>query len=454
MQLPSAHSPIRNIAIAKRHDGPLAPLTNEQKHQLEYTRDHRAGIHTRFLHFETRIRGPLDVERLRASVVAVAQRHEALRTRIVIVDGLARQLIDAAPQLRWEFSDLSPLAPTEFEREVVQQFHALLNEPIDLTADPLFAVRLFRRSSAEHVFIAALSHMITDMMSNAILNGEIWSCYSHTSVEAWSRLPPPRFHYADYAIWENRTGDEWLREHGAYWKAHLRGATPLRMPVEPSYKRIGNPEHVSTTISFGRELTDALRALAKTAGTSLALVVLAVYVAAMSRWCDQRDLLVAFTSHSRFCTALLRMVGNLAMGLTLRIAIGPTDTYTDLLRRIHEELDGAYAHWDFNRVPDLLPLPPFGGSIFFDWIPTLRANRALPHDTSDAITLEPFPLQTPAAAHYVMLFAETSAGVIATLTYERGLFRASVIARLERYIGICAHEMTQHPESYAVNADP
>jgi len=70
----------------------------------------------------------------------------------------------------------------------------------------------------------------------------------------------------------------------------------------------------------------------------------------MSRWCNQRDLLLAFVSTGRYCAELQGVVGDLAYHLHLRIEVRKEDSFLDLLKRINAEYYSAYDHQDFGLV--------------------------------------------------------------------------------------------------------
>ncbi|MGC5016923.1 condensation domain-containing protein, partial [Streptosporangium sp. DT93] len=80
------------------------------------------------------------------------ERHEALRTRFVEVDGLPRQVIDPPPTA---FS----LPMAELDGEVVERWAAgQAHRPFDLAAGPLFRAALARLGPQEHAIVLVVHH--------------------------------------------------------------------------------------------------------------------------------------------------------------------------------------------------------------------------------------------------------------------------------------------------------
>ncbi|MBN3736914.1 condensation domain-containing protein, partial [Burkholderia sp. Tr-20390] len=109
-----------------------------------------------------RVRGPLDVDALRAAFADVTAAHPALRARLVARDGaLPGQRIDANASVELPVIDLSAQA------DVLARAAALTDEdalaPFDLAADaPLWRARVLRLDAEDHVLSVTIHHIVSD----------------------------------------------------------------------------------------------------------------------------------------------------------------------------------------------------------------------------------------------------------------------------------------------------
>jgi NRPS condensation-like uncharacterized protein len=112
-----------------------------------------------------RLAGDLNVDCLQAALQEVVRRHESLRTRICVVDGIPKQQIEEEGEYRLMQVDLRTASHdgnlNGAARSLVEQF---ISRPMDLAADPLFQVQLITLSDQEHVLAIAIHHIITEVL--------------------------------------------------------------------------------------------------------------------------------------------------------------------------------------------------------------------------------------------------------------------------------------------------
>lgn len=399
-----------------------------------------------------RVLGPLDPIVLRRSLEEVIRRHESVRTRFVAIDGVPEQVIDSSCECHLEEIELAQTASSDGAREVTRLVRHFLEEQVDLSVGPLFAAKLWRLSSSEHVLILALDHMVADAASCAILSGEVWTLYHQAAKGLPFSLPHLPVQFADYAVWQQRTHSAWLKKHGPYWKERLTGAPRLQLPVDDGLASGDYPIAVPLHFPFGNRLSAGLRDAARREGALLPLVVLTVYVAVVSRWCGQRDLVLTFVSHGRHRRPELQnMIGFLASRLFLRVEIGHDDSFRDLLKRVNVEFYSAYEHYDFDRVPDFIPECAADTDTDFNWLPAVWGRRPAHKGAADEqLRIQPFPLEPyrkrlPEWFKLASVFSETAAGIVATVLYRPDLFAADTIERFGQNLRSFAQEFAHHP---------
>ena len=246
-------------------------------------------MNARYFAVVLRLRGRLDVEALRRSVAHVVRRHESLRTRIIVVDGVPIQEIDAVPEQTLEMLDVRA-AGASVESEAKRLVETLVNEPVAADIGPLFGVRLLKLADLEYVFALALNHAITDHVSEHVLLRDIWTLYVQLLRVRPLSLPCMPVQYGDYAIWQRRTHKSWLAKHGNYWQRRLENAPPTCFLVEEDLRPAARIRGAKTQISLGQTITEGLRQLSKRYRTTL--VMLTGFVALALRWRQRRDVVV------------------------------------------------------------------------------------------------------------------------------------------------------------------
>ncbi|WP_075264469.1 MupA/Atu3671 family FMN-dependent luciferase-like monooxygenase [Streptomyces sp. Tue 6075] len=163
-----------------------------------------------------RLRGPLDVEALRAAVDGLVERHAGLRTVFRGEDeaGVV-QVVREGLRI--------PLAVSEARgQDPDEAVAALLSEEshraYDLAGGPLFTPRLLRLADDDHVLVLGMHHIVTDAHSAALLAGDLRELYTAalagrppvfaapagTTVGA----PEPSHDPADLVWWRELLGDK------------------------------------------------------------------------------------------------------------------------------------------------------------------------------------------------------------------------------------------------------
>lgn len=398
-----------------------------------------------------RVLGPLDTSLLRESIEAVVQRHESLRTRIVQVKGTPRQHIDAACDSHFEMIDLvgGPRANVEQEAKLLAE--EFIERKIDLSVGQLFEAKLLRFSDREHVLILALDHIVSDAISWLILSKEIWTLYKQAARGQPHSLPQVALQFADYAVWQQLTYDAWMKKHGAFWKKRLAGAPRIQLPLDHRSEKMNEPTIAMLHIPLGQELSANLRDVALREKALLPLVVLTIYAAVVSRWCNQEDFVLAFMSHGRYRRRELEnMIGPLATRLFFRMEVTNETSFLDLLKRATLEFYSAVNHQGLGLAPDIIP--ECTTDICFNWIPTNWSRQPIRHsvETHSQFVMQPFPIQqfrnvAATANSLAPMFFDTDAGIMATVLYRSDLLPSRRIESFGHNLRLFAQEFTRHP---------
>lgn len=438
----SAAEPI--ATIRPRSSGCRAPVSAEQlRSWREMIGNEKASL--RGCVSSVRVLGALDPSLLRESVQILVGRHEALRTRIAADNSIPHQLIDAATQNCFESVNVQSSADRDSLAAVARLAQAFADEEILLSVGPLFKVMLFRVSRDDHVLVVMLDHMVSDAVSWQILNGELWTIYDQIRRREPLKLAALDVQYADYAAAQARSYATWSRAHQAYWIQRLANAPGMHGPPDPRLSVA--PAGMMLHFPLGKALTGKLRAAAERTQASLPIIALCLYFAAVSRWRDIEDVVIAFISHGRYGRPELQnIVGFLTTSLHLRVKVARNCSLHELLRTVQEELSGAYRHQDFGQVVHFLP--QYTAELFFNWVPSSWAGMTLkaPSDSSPHLRRQPFPLRIVRPTRFFYgFFYEGPAGIGCTFYFNQHSVPAESVHHLAAILRGAAEDFV--PES-------
>src|SRR5918998_1723884 len=180
-----------------------------------------------------RLRGPLDVAALEASLHEICTRHEPLRTTFGTCNGEPVQIVGLSQPISLTRVDLRELPPEAREAEVSRLIVRESRRPFDLSRGPMLRAALVRLDDDEHVLLLMMHHIASDGGSVTVLFDELSALYNALRSGRRARLPELPVQYVDYVVWQwQRLLDGTLRRSLDYWKKQLANPpVALHMPV-------------------------------------------------------------------------------------------------------------------------------------------------------------------------------------------------------------------------------
>jgi hypothetical protein len=410
------------------------PLTfTQMAHWLLYSLERHRSISA--LTSATHLTGPLNLHALDAALATLLRRHEALRTQIVVRDGVPMQEVRAEGPAGHQFVDLTAF-PSELRMARAKETtEALILESIDLANDPLFRVWLLKLDVDEHVLVVSTDHIISDAWSMSVVLRDIFAAYRQfvRADTAAMLLPAIPIQQADFAVWQRETEMQWQGKHQGYWERHLRNAGHLKFN---NYHQIGPPG-----IGWGRvplnidsQMTQSLSAWCKSRKTTVAMAVFTAWCALLLRWCEVSDAVVQYQINGRESWKVRDTVGYFACKLFLRVQLSADMTFADLLAQVESERLTAYAHADFSRLEARRPALPFAGNSLFNWVPSVleddlsRLARAAGFRSCRPLPFDYRALETLDMDHEPSFLAfEHSGGIRTEIQFKRSRAREDAI---------------------------
>ncbi|MBB5863263.1 non-ribosomal peptide synthase/polyketide synthase [Xanthomonas sp. 3058] len=382
-----------------------------------------------------RLRGALQVTALQQTLERIVARHEALRTRIVTVNGAAEQLIDPAGSgFALTHVDLSRHSPAEAQAEAHRHALQEASTPFDLAHGPLIRGRLLRLAADDHVLLLTMHHIVSDGWSMQLLIRELGTLYTALAQGVDDPLPALSLQYADIVAWQRRQAEgPGLQPQLDFWLAHLRQApTLLSLPSDRPRPAVQDHAGDRAEIVLDADLGHALAALSKRHGVTVFVTLLASWAILLSRQSGQDSVVIGSPVANRHRAEFEPVIGFFANTQALHVDLSGNPTVAALLAQVRALAGAAQAHQDLpfeqlvealNPVRDLSRHPLF--QVLLSWQEGAPETFALP-----GLSLERFRADHHSAKFDLELSLRNTGGRIAgQLTYATALFERSTIER-------------------------
>lgn len=289
-----------------------------------------------------RLRGLLDIDRLRAALVALHDRHEVFRTRFRL-DAGGEPVQDILPPGGFDVAvEALEGAGLAAVRERVTQ---LARERFDLGAGCLLRVVVLRLGDADHVLFVNMPHIVADGVSLQVFDGELAELY------AGKALPANPLRYADYALWEGGRQED--GESLDYWLDAL-AEVPL-VTLEPDNGTAADGLYCASDCTLALlDATDAerLKAFGRGQGATPFMTLLAAFSLCLWRTTGEDDFALASAITNRPRPEVQRLVGFFLNLIALRVRPSKTATFASLLSAVRQTALDAYRHQElpFERL--------------------------------------------------------------------------------------------------------
>ena len=289
-----------------------------------------------------RITGLLDSAAVQAAINSLAERHEALRTVFVDVNGAPRQLVKPSAKVQVEIVD-SNSNTNRFLASFIQR-------PFDLANGPPIRLMHCRIAQDDHVLCFVVHHITADGWSVDILKREFFQLYSCCVNAEPPALEALSLQQTDWAAQQGTAEDAaGLEESIEYWKDRLAGVAvvfPLPLdrprPIAPNY-RGGR-----VTLVLDAPKSAAVLAAFRESGVSLYVGGLAAFKVLLARVGQDDDVVVGSPFTMREGLVAQKMIADCINTVVLRTSLAGNPTGSELLARVNQTTNSALAH---SRLP-------------------------------------------------------------------------------------------------------
>lgn len=433
---PTAAAPAGAKGITRRAAREHAPLSFDQQQTLSIIQTH--SVPSAYLGSALYFKGEIDTAVLRQALTEIVRRHESLRTTFETRDGQPVQVIGSPQPYDFPVIDLTDSADAVREERAREVAGEQLKRPFDLVRGPLLRVVVIRLRADEYVLVLAIDHMVSDFISMGLFMNELGVLYESFSRSLPSPLPEPPVQFGDWVEWQRRSVDGGeLDTQFSYWRERLDGCPPLlSLPCARPRPALRTFEGASQSLMLPLALTDELRELSRRQMVGLYTTLLAAFNVLVHHYTGREDIVLGRGIPGRTRAEVEGLIGCFVNLLALRTKLSGELTFLDLLKRVRDVVNGAYAHQDVpfvKLVERLLPetdtaYPPLVQLIFNLYtLPEMRP--------SESVDIRPFDLGAHQPKDDMALFQDaiiglkdTGRNILAEAVYNRQVYDAGAMA--------------------------
>jgi len=382
--------------------------------------------------FTIHLSGDLDIDSLQSAVDLLVQRHEALRTRFLSIDGRPHQEILTEQPVPISIENLDSHDARKWERRLAE----LSAQSFALDRDPLLRLHVLQGDPQKYLLLVVIHHIVSDGLSNGIFFDELATLYDCVVTGRQSALPELPIQYVDFALWQRQgLKRPALAAQLDYWTEQLHDAPPaLELPTD----RPRPSEQMFHGAWLWRELSgeraETLRSFGRRRRCTLFMVLLGAFDVLLSRYSGQTDIVVGSPIAGRSWYELDGMIGLFVNTVALRMDLSDDPTFDDLLGRVRRTTLDSQANQDlpFERLveslrPDrtLSHAPVF--QVMFNMTPIPDLTRQ-----SAGVRMRVGRLQDHGVSTFDLTLSvgERADGLDLVFEYDRDLFDRQTIERI------------------------
>ncbi|MEA2754142.1 MAG: hypothetical protein QOJ54_431, partial [Aliidongia sp.] len=335
------------------------------------------------------IHGPIDSVLFETALRQIVGETQTFHLRFEEGEDGPRQLIGAVPDWSLQIIDVSAEANP---REVAEAWmRAETARPIDPKLEVPFGQALFRFDSDHFAWYHRGHHIVIDAFGASLVAKRLAQVY--TALVA-GQPPEPSPFGPIFSLLE--TDEEYLASDGYardrhYWLAKFDGnPEPVSLIEGPS----ASPRHVLRQTDYlPTSVLDALREVARQAGTTWTQTIIAVMAAYLHRMTGANEIILGLPVLARVGPALRRVPGMASNVLPLRLDVQRESTLLDLVRQVarevrqvlrHQRYRGESLRRDLQRIePGQRLLGPTVNVMAFDYDLRFAGHSTTSHNLSN-----------------------------------------------------------------------
>ncbi len=367
----------------------------------------------------------LDKEKVERACRKLIDRHESLRTSFKIIDGEPAQIVHDQVEFSIEYFVVTlEENPRKLSlKQLIDNFVRFFN----LSCAPLFRVGIIRTGDGKNILVTDMHHIISDGVSHSIMIRDFATFYYG------KERPALKIQYKDFSLWQKTliTSGEMKRQE-TYWLSEFSGHIP-EVVIPSDYDRPFRQsfEGAEKGFKISRDETSRLKELARNTGSTIFMVLLAVYNVLLSKLSGQGDIIVGTGIAGRRRAEFENVIGMFVNTLALRNYPTNEKSFKEFLREVKEKTLQAFSNQDYmfdDLVEKLRIKRDMSRNPLFDTALVMQDTK---HSSVESLLLEKMPVEfklyeyeTGISQFDIALFCGEAVGRLSfRLTYRTKLFK-------------------------------
>lgn len=259
-----------------------------------------------------------------------------------------------------DYRDLSSQTTDQQQQFIKNHSKQNILISFDLLKAPLFKASLFKLSENEHYLTMVTHHIICDGWSLGIMLqdlGKLYSSYAKNEAADFQDIPL----FTDYALeQEALTKSQINEENELYWLQEFKGSDYLlNVPVDYPRPAIHTYKCHQDDFVLQGALVNDLKKLAKSAGSSYAITLLAAFEIFLHQVTGQDEIILGLPSAGQPATDNFRLIGHCVNLLALRSRPEDDVSFKTYLKQRRTAILDAYDHqmYSFGNLLNKLQIP-------------------------------------------------------------------------------------------------
>lgn len=279
---------------------------------------------------------PINVGKLGKVIEKIIDRHEILRTGLVLEDDSFKQIIH-------KHVDFAIKCMKVVEIGDVDQFVQSAICCFDLQKPPLFEVLYVESEKERPLLVFHFHHTVADGLSMAVFVEEVSNLMKDVS------LPALEKQYREYSEWEikYRQSDKYKKDT-EYWIDSIKPEA-CHVSFAGSGNRTENPVYACKTIEgfYDKEKTDELKMFGRKNGVSIFMVLLAGINLLIHKAAYQKEIAFITPTTNRFEAGFEKAIGMFSNMSVLTSTLLDDETISDYIKRQKMNWSKAYQHFNY-----------------------------------------------------------------------------------------------------------
>jgi iturin family lipopeptide synthetase A len=392
------------------------------------------------------LEGLFTPDHLEQAVQKLIERHESLRTSIVLMKLEPVQRVHRAREVP-PAVDYYDLIPEKEAGPLPARVETLIKDfirPFDLSRVPFFRIKLLKIEENRYVFMFDIHHIVTDGVTHEIFVRELLALYIGANLNL---LP---IQYKDYSEWQRSPRQQQRLAHQeAYWLSQFQTGDEIPVLVLPyDYPRPVLQSFAGDVLvsRLSEEETQALRKIATQENMTLYMVLMAIFNVFLLKLSGQEDIVVGTPVAGRRHVELEPIIGVFINTLPIRNYPCGEKTWHVFLQEVKQVTLQAYENQDYqfeDLVDKLVIRRDTGRNPLFDAVFVLQISPTRPIDQIEGLPplektglrLKQYHTQQARTSKFDLTLnaGEEGKGMLMLFEYCTRLFKRETVERFIHY---------------------